>query len=254
MVTAISGCGTAARTPPGTPIERWMASRPMYIAHRGGDDNWTEATAYAYANAATWNPNLALEVPVRRTSDDQWVVSEDATTGRVFGGNYRIAGTTWATLSTLRSRRGGHPMARLVKDSLDGYGRSRILFIDDKADTDVTAFLNLLDSYGGRTRDVVKSYWQSKNAPSLAHQRGYFTWGYYYVKDMPSFATTQSRFDILGLDYTAPRADFATMRATGKPVIAHLIANTHAASVALDKGAQGLMISAVEQVVPKQAG
>lgn len=255
MVTmsVVSACGTASTSPSGTPLERWMAATPMYIAHRGGDGDWPEATGYAYAHATAWNPNLALEVPVWRTSDGVWVVSEDATTGRVFGANLPIPATRWAILSTLRSSRGSHPMARLVNDVLDVYGSNRILFIDNKADTNVTAFFDLLDSYGGRTRYVMKSYWQSTNTPVMAHQRRYLTWGYYYAKDMPRFAKTQSKFDLLGLDYTAQSADFQAMRATGKPVIAHIINNAHAASVAIKKGAQGLMVSAVEQVVPYQA-
>ena len=160
-MSVVSACGTASTSPSGTPLERWMAATPMYIAHRGGDGDWPEATGYAYAHATAWNPNLALEVPVWRTSDGVWVVSEDATTGRVFGANLPIPATRWAILSTLRSSRGSYPMARLVNDVLDVYGSNRILFIDNKADTNVTAFFDLLDSYGGRTRCVMKRYWQS---------------------------------------------------------------------------------------------
>ncbi len=79
-MSVVSACGTASTTPSGTPLERWMAATPMYIAHRGGDGDWPEATGYAYAHTTAWNPNLALEVPVWRTSDGVWVVSEDATT------------------------------------------------------------------------------------------------------------------------------------------------------------------------------
>ncbi|MBN9619544.1 MAG: hypothetical protein J0H43_07415, partial [Actinobacteria bacterium] len=76
-------------------------------------------------------------------------------------------------------------------------------------------------------------------------------WGYYYAQNMDDFAATQSRYDLLGLTYTAPRSDFQTMRATGKVVIAHVIPTEAAARQALGKGAGGLMVSGVTQVVPR---
>lgn len=244
------GCSTLPPSPPQTPLQRWMASTPMYIAHRGGDADWTEGTAEAYAHAAAWNPSLALEVPVWPTSDGVWVVSEDPTTGRVFGTDDVIKRTPWATLAALRTVRGHHQMARLVNDVLAVYPRDRIIFVDNKPSTDINGFLKLLDSYGGPTRFVVKSYWKSKALPQQARKGGYITWGYYYAKDVQDFAATESRFDMLGLNYSAPPADFAAMQATGKPIIAHIIGNAQAAAAALHSGASGLMVSAVQQVIP----
>jgi glycerophosphoryl diester phosphodiesterase len=242
------GCGTEAV--PQTALQRWLATTPMYIAHRGGDADWTEGTADAYAHAAAWNPGLALEVPVRLTSDGVWVVSEDSTTGRVFGTDDDIARTPWAVLSRLRTLDGHRPMARLVSDVLAVYPRDRIVFVDDKPDADVPGLLRVLQSYGGPTRFVVKSFYQTVDLPRQARRLGYLTWGYYYAANMGSFAATQGRFDLLGLDYGAPAADFAIMRRTGKPVIAHIVGNAKAAAAALGKGAAGLMVSAVRQVVP----
>ena len=245
-------CSKPASRPAPAPVQRWMAMPRLYVAHRGGDGNWPEGSAFAYARSASWNRDLALEVPARRTVDGVWVVSEDATTARVFGTSYVIAATAWSTLARLRGRFGGQPMARLVNDVLDVYGRSRILFIDNKANTHIVAFFDLLDSYAGPTRYVVKSYWMTKATPAEAHKRGYLTWGYYYPTDMAQFASTEARFDIVGLQYSAARSDYATMLATGKPVIAFIIASADAGRTALDRGARGLMVSAVEQVVPAE--
>ncbi len=247
----VTACGASSTPSSMTPLQQWMAAKPFYIAHRGGDGSWPESTAYAYERAAAWNPNLALEIPVWRTSDGVWVVSEDGSTGRVFGSDYVIEATRWSTLAALRTRRGGHPMARLVENILTPYGRDRILFVDDKADRNVGSLLDLLDSYGGNGRCVIKSFWASGQAPAQARARGYLTWGYYYSKDMPHFAATQSKFDTLGLNYDAPTVDFAILSATGKPIIAHIIRSAAAAASSLRKGAQGLMISAVEKVVPQ---
>lgn len=243
----LAGCNTA---PAQTPLQRWLATSPFYIAHRGGDADWVEGTADAYASAAAWNPALALEVPVRLTSDGVWVVSEDPTTGRVFGTDDDIRRTSWAVLSTLRTTDGHHPMTRLVDDVLDVQPRDRVLFVDDKPNADIPGFLQLLGSFGGPSRFVVKSYWESADLPRQAHRLGYVTWGYYYAVNMGSFAATEGGFDLLGLNYDAPAADFARMRATGKPVVAHVIGSVAAAATAVREGASGLMVSAVQQVVP----
>jgi len=232
-------------------VHAWEAATPMYIAHRGGDADWPEATAYAYAQAAVRNPSLALEVSLWRTSDGVWVISDAATTGRVFGTNDVIAQSTWAQLSMLRTRKGGYPMARFVNDVLGPYGSSRIIFVDDKSDTNGPALLALLGTFGGKSRFVIKSYWHSPATALLAQAAGYDTWGYYYSKDLAHFAATQSKFTLLGLEYTATAADFATLRATGKPIIAHTIATADQARVALTAGAAGLMVSGVTEVVPK---
>ena len=243
------GCSTTP-TPTPTPVQQWRATTPFYIAHRGGNADWVEGTADAYAHAAAWNPALALEIPVRLTVDGVWVVSEDPSTGRVFGTDDEISRTSWSTLAALRTVRGHHPMARLVDDVLAVLPRDRVLFVDDKANADIPGFLELLGTFGGPARFVVKSYWESADLPRQAQQQGYLTWGYYYAVNMKSFAATQGRFDLLGLNYDAPAADFAAMRATGKPVVAHIIGSAAAATTGLRKGASGLMVSAVEQVVP----
>ena len=235
-----------------TPLDRWLSDPPLYVAHRGGDGNWVEGTAHAYRQAAGWNPRLALEVPVWPTADGVWVVSEDATTGRVFGTDDDIRTSTWATLSSLRSTVGGYPMARLVDDILVPYGSSRILFIDNKSNLDVDAFFDVLDAHGGPSRFVSKSYYTSTRTISEARRRGYATWGYYYTADMSHFAATEGQFTLLGLSYSAPPADFAAMRATGKPVIAHIVATTSEASAAACDGVSGFMVSGVQQVVPHQ--
>jgi glycerophosphoryl diester phosphodiesterase len=231
-------------------VQAWLRATPAEVAHRGGDADWPEGTAYAYRQAADRNPGLALEVPVWRTADGVWVVSEDRTTGRVFGTDLAIPATRWSTLSRLRTRRGGLPMARLQQDLLDVYGRSRVLLVDDKADTDAAAFLDLLDASGGPSRDVVKCYWGSSAVAAEARRRGYLTWGYYDAGGLAALPATSARFDLLGLPWSAPAADWAAARATGKPLFGHVVATAQQADVARREGATGLMVSGVEEVVP----
>jgi len=194
---------------------------------------------------------MALEVSVWRKSDGVWVVSEDPTTGRVFGTNDRIAKSTWAELSTLRSTKGKQPLSRFEQDVLRVVPRDRILFVDDKSDTDVAALLDLLDKYGGAGRTVLKGYWPERSVPTLGHARGYTTWGYYYGNQLSDFVATQNRWDLLGIDWSASHEAYRKLEATGKPVIAHAVASADAAATAFAEGAQGLMVSGVSEVVPK---
>ena len=251
MVLAfVGGCGTRAR-PIQTSLDQWLMHYPLLIAHRGGDADWPEGSMFAYAHAAEWNASLAIEVPMWRTSDGVWVVSHDATTSRVFGVDHRIEVTPWHVLASLRSLKGNEPMAR-AEDVLARFDSgNRILFVDDKSGRHVPSFLGLLNGHSGRTRYVVKCYWSQWAVADAAHRRGYRTWGYYYTKDMSNFGTTQRHFDLLGLSYQAPVADFAQMHATGKRVIAHVIRTRPQASQALAKGADGLMVSGVVDNVPR---
>jgi glycerophosphoryl diester phosphodiesterase len=250
VVTAVLAACAGPASPSLTPVQIWMRHTPMYIAHRGGDDNWPEGTSYAYLHAADWNPDLALEASVWRSSDGVWVVSEERTTGRVFDRDLTITSTPWSVLSTLRTKVGGQPMARLREDVLNVYGSSRILFLDNKQDTHSTEFLDLLGSYAGRSRYVVKSFWASDETAHAARRRGYVTWGYYFTDELTHFKETQARFDMLGLDADASRQSFAMLKATGKPVIGHIIDSASEATAALSKGARGLMVADVELVVP----
>lgn len=237
-----------------TALSRWLAHVPLYVAHRGGDGDWPEGSPLAYRNAVAWNRDAALEVPVRRTRDGVWVVSEDADTKRVFGVDDVIAQTTWAQLSALRSVRGQQPLSRLEQDVLRVVPRNRILFVDDKPDTGVPALLDLLDGYGGAGRAILKGYWSESSVPSVGHARGYTTWGYYYGIELSDFASTQNRWDLLGIDWSAPHQDYLMLEATGKPVIAHVVASTNAAARAFAEGARGVMVSDVSQVIPQKPG
>ena len=249
--TCLTATATIAGVTANTPVGQWLTKTPFYVAHRGGDASWVEGTADAYGNAAKWNPDLALEVPVWLSADGVWVVSEDPTTGRVFNADHTIASTTWATLSTLRTKVGNLPMARLVDDVLKPYGSTRILFIDNKSDLHVKDFFDLLDSYAGAKRYISKGYFQSKHTALEAHRRGYLTWGYYESADMEHFVDTQSAFDLVGLDYSATVSDFDAIQQADKPLIAYMIRDHATEAQAACDGASGFMVSAVREVVPQ---
>lgn len=59
-----------------------------------------------------------------------------------------------------------------------------------------------------------------------------------------------SSWDVLGMEWNAPDDVWATLKATGKPLIAHIITTKAQADQALSKGATGLMSSVPSMVHP----
>jgi hypothetical protein len=250
---AFSGSGTFKTQ---TPLDKWLANTPLYVAHRGGSADWPEMTMYAYAKAAQWNPNIALEVSVIRTADGYWMASHDQTTTRVFGVTYDIPSTNWiGTLQNLRTTNGNQPPC-LLTDVLAAYP-NRIIFVDDKMNSWLPQFLDTLDAYGGANRIVVKGYGPQAGDITKAQAaiaRGYQTWGYYYHADTANIASTQSNWSILGEDAVGSppgdATDWAAIKSYNKPVLAHIIATAGQKSYADTFSPTGYMASGVMEVVP----
>ena len=59
-----------------------------------------------------------------------------------------------------------------------------------------------------------------------------------------------SSWDVLGMEWNASDDTWATLKATGKPLIAHIITTKDQADQALSKGATGLMSSVPSVVHP----
>jgi len=234
------------------PVEVWMQNTPMFAAHRGGSASWQQHTMNAYDNAVAWNPNLALEVSVWKSADGVWVCNHDQNTGTTgtWNASYDIPTTNWSTLSTVRSTVGNYPMIRLT-DLLDKYGNSRIFFIDDKPNVDQTGFLNLLDSYAGNARYIIKCYYDNSSMATAAHARGYKTWGYYYNADVVNAPSTNANWDILGLEIAGTTANWNTLKSYGRPVLAHIVQNTTQYATASAQNPAGYMVADVINVVPQ---
>jgi hypothetical protein len=243
--------GTATLTLTGgttTPVQQWMARTRWYAAHRGGSADWPEETLFAYDQAAAWNSELALEISVWQSSDGVYVCSHDQTTGRVFGTNLDIPTSTWAELSGLTA--GGKPIAKLT-DVLNAHANgSRVIFADNKGGQNNSSFLDLLASYGGPARFIIKSFCTGTQFADAGAARGYQGWGYYFDPDVAvNLPNTQSHWSILGMDYTATSADWTAVMSYGKPVIGHIVPTLSGANTALAFGARGIMASGVMEVV-----
>jgi len=247
----LSSTGTLTAHKAG-PLDTWLRNPTLYVAHRGGSADWPEETLYAYAQAATWAnaATLALECSVWMSSDGVFVASHDQTTGRIFNGtSYDINVTPWATLSTLTTKVGGYPIARL--DNLLPAFPDRAWFVENKGSSGITSFFNLLDANGGPARIVSKQPANNTTVNAEARNRGYKTWGYYFDTDTPTIAATQSRWDMLGEDYAASPASWAAVQSYGKPVLAHIVDTAAHKTLAASYSPAGYMASGVQEVVPQ---
>lgn len=237
-----------------TPVETWINTQPLYAAHRGGSADWVEHTMDAYDHAVAWNSSMALEVSVYQTLDGVWVASHDQATGRVFGTNYDIPTTNWATMSGLTTTTGGFPILRL-DTLLTKYGSKRVIIVDDKGSQDISgganSILTLLNANGGPAWYVAKSYYTSVAWAGGARSAGYYTLGYFYDVDIASIAANQSKFDVLMEEYNASPSSWSTILAYPQPVMAHIVATAGQKATGLANGAEGFMSSGVMEAVPQ---
>lgn len=222
---------------------------PFYVAHRGGSGDWPEESMRAYTNAVAWGAG-ALEVSANRTSDGVWVCVHDADLTRTSPGapSVPVAEMTWAEVQQYTNQ--GEPYARL-EEVLEAYGQTHVLLLDPKyGGWDMDGFLGVILDYMPADRAVIKFFYTATDVAQAAHARGLLTWGYYYQASAGDIPTTHGPWDVLGMDYTADQAAWDLAKATGKKVIGHIVPDASAAAVALGKGADGLMVAGVRDVIP----
>ncbi|MFT2818186.1 glycerophosphodiester phosphodiesterase [Leifsonia sp. A12D58] len=203
-----------------------MATTPFFIAHRGSGDDWVEHTFDAYSRAIAVGAG-AIEVSVGCTADGVLICHHDDTTKRMTGTDWTVADVTYAELATLRndSRAWLGPAAQLqpiplLKDVLDAFAATQVIFIEDKQGTNSEALLDVMDSYPDATSHFVWKQWAGAKQHVLAAKHGYKTWGY-LTEDLYERADELAGvFDYLGVFHQASDEQIAQVVATGKPVIA----------------------------------
>lgn len=203
----------------------------------------------AYAQSAQLGVS-ALEVSVNSTRDGVLVCLHDQSTLRVTGQDKKIAELDYAELSGLRVDASAwlgpatplEPIPKL-RDVLDRFAGSHVIFIEDKQGTNTTPLLDLMDSYPNSTDHFV---WKQP-APALqftaAAKRGYKTWGYFMPDAMVQLDELAARFDYLGVHFTADDATVSKVVSLGKPVICWEIHTRSDADRVRALGVRGLMCS-----------
>jgi hypothetical protein len=254
-------------------VSAMLAQSPFYVAHRGGSADWPEMSLHAYTQSVFWGVG-AVELSLARTSDGVWFGLHDASLDRTSlntgngSGTTLVASTmTWAQVQAYQiqypnvanSSSLPKPYMRW-EEIITAYYPTHVIFVDPKVATAYAGeLLAMMDALPGTPTDhfVAKSYGVTGGAsnssgwPHDAAAHGYNVWGYFYQVDAANFATYQGRYTILGMDYTADATTWSSIMSYGKPVIGHIVPNSTAANTALGYGAAGLMVSGVQEVIPR---
>lgn len=248
---------TTVVSEPGTdPVQGFLDRRPFYISHRLGGHDFPEHTI-AGMEASIRAGYKAFEFSTYRTSDGVYIGSHDWTTERTAGVRHEIWNTSWETIQTL-SQPGG-PFIRL-EDMVQRLPDDAVVFLDHKATSakgtpnssemeSETALFDLLEKlFPDPTKRVVWKVFAEASSAARAKARGYKVNCMLY----PSTAVDAdfSRWDVLGMEYSAQQEVWDQLKATGKPVLAHIIYNQSQAQTALSRGADGLMVSVPTSVYP----
>ena len=239
-------------------VAEFLAATPFYVAHRLGGTEYPEFTRRGL-DASLAAGVKALELSVRRCATGEFVLIHDwVTTRTVPGTDYQIWNTPWSTLAGLQQASGG--FLRLT-DVMDSVPSDVVLAIDHKVTSDkptsstgdmesesvLFAFLEERLGAQAKKRVIVKHFVQGGVA-ARAKAKGYRTMCMMYPNEVAGAPLTD--WDILGMEWNAPDDVWATLRATGKPLIAHIITTQAQATRARERGATGLMSSVPSQVHP----
>lgn len=242
-------------------VTAMLAEAPFYIAHHGGDGNWPEMSLHAYTQSGFWGVG-ALELSMARTSDGVWFGLHDETLDRTSGTtNFYPEDHTWAEVQAYQITAAetddpSQPTRPYMRweEIVEAYYESHVIFVDPKHATEYREeLLDLMDALPGTPTDrlVGKYFGVASLWASSAQARGYKTWGYFYEANLADLPTFQGYYDILGMEYSASQAAWDAINAYGKPVVGHIVNTTTQANTALSKGADGLMVESVEQVIPR---
>ena len=239
-------------------VAEFLAATPFYVAHRLGGTEYPEFTRRGL-DASLAAGFKALELSVRRCATGEFVLIHDwVTTRTVPGTDYQIWNTPWSTLAGLQQASGG--FLRLT-DVMDSVPSDVVLAIDHKVTSDkptsstgdmeseaaLFAFLEERLGAQAQKRVIIKHFVQGGVA-ARAKAKGYRSMCMMYPNEVAGAPLTD--WDILGMEWNAPDDVWATLRATGKPLIAHIITTTVQATRARERGATGLMSSVPSQVHP----
>lgn len=263
VALAVRGVTVAPEpTPPPAPerdhVAEFLAATPFYVAHRLGGTEYPEFTRRGL-DASLAAGFKALELSVRRCATGEFVLIHDwVTTRTVPGTDYQIWNTPWSTIAGLQQASGG--FLRLT-DVMDSVPQDVVLAIDHKVTSDKqtastgdmeseAALFALLEERLGpaaRRRVLIKHFIQG-GVSARARARGYRTMCMMYSNEIAGADLTT--LDVLGMEWNAPDDVWTTLRATGKPLIAHIITTQAQATRARERGATGLMSSVPSQVHP----
>lgn len=242
--------------PVGSTLDRFLASKPFYVAHRLGGTEYPEFTQKGLTESLKAGFK-ALELSVRRCSTGEFVLIHDwITTRTVPGTDHQIWNTPWSVLSGLQQASGG--FMRLT-DVVSQVGDDVVLAIDHKVtsskptgsqgDMDSEqALFDYLDTIPNAKDRVLIKQFVNGGIAGRAKAKGYKSMCMMYPNEVAG--ADLSSWDVLGMEWNAEQGMWDTLKATGKPLIAHIITTQQQADIAFARGATGLMASVPSVVHP----
>ena len=242
--------GAPVESPSAAPVhtvQSLFESPAFQVAHRGSWDNWPEHTMTAYRQAALAGAP-ALELSVCATEDGILVCHHDVDTARTTGRDLVVSETRWEDLSKLRvdARPWLGPNTPLepiplLKDVLDVYAATHVIFIEDKQGTNTRALLDLMDSYPSSREHFIWKQSAIAAQIRLVTEEGYQSWGYFTQEQMPLLEERQDRFTFLGINTSSTDEEITAAVATGKPVICWEVHSRAERDRLIGLGVAGLM-------------
>lgn len=252
----VAGTRMASKLAPAPVVDRFLASKPFYVAHRLGGTEYPEFTQKGLTESLKAGFK-ALELSVRRCATGEFVLIHDwVTTRTVPGTEYQIWNTPWSTLAGLQQASGG--FLRLT-DVVDQVGSDIVLAIDHKVtsskltgsqgdmDSEKELFDYLDTIPNAKDRVLIKQF-VNGGVATRAKAKGYKSMCMMYPNEVAG--ADLSLFDVLGMEWNAEQGVWDTLKATGKPLIAHIITTQQQADTALARGATGLMASVPSVIHP----
>ena len=255
-VAGTRGVSKPTPAPVGSTLDRFLASKPFYVAHRLGGTEYPEFTQKGLTESLKAGFK-ALELSVRRCASGELILIHDwVTTRTVPGTDYQIWNTPWSVLSGLQQASGG--FMRLT-DVVDSVGSDIVLAIDHKVTSDKEtasqgdmeseqALFDYLDTIPNAKDRVLIKHFVKGGVANRAKAKGYKTMCMMYPNEVAG--ADLSLFDVLGMEWNADQGVWDTLKATGKPLIAHIITTQRQADTAITRGATGLMASVPSVVHP----
>jgi glycerophosphoryl diester phosphodiesterase len=241
-------------------VSDMLSTSPFYVAHRGGSKSYPEHTLYAYTESVRRGAG-ALELSLARTADGVWFGQHDRSLLRTTGVDVVPNTLTWAEVRAIPIRaaltgngRGKDRLHATFHEIVTPYAESHVWFLDPKYEQQShrAEFWELVATIpDSHSRVVIKYHHSNTSLGRDAIARGYASWGYYYESELGDLPTTSDAWTILGLEYSASEAAWATIGAVGKPVLGHIAPTRTTTELALSKGASGVMVAGVADAVPQ---
>lgn len=186
-------------------ISDLLSTEPFYSAHRGSGGNWPEHTMLSYSKSVNHGMK-AIEVSVVASKDGILFCQHDKSMKRTTGVDALASEMLWADIQklTVTAEETDNPLQPrqplvALKDVLDAYAETHVIFIEDKQGTNARPLLDMMDTYADATKHFIWKQWAGAGQYTAADRRGYTTWGYFQTQDFTNFDLWAPRFDIIGV-------------------------------------------------------